>query len=216
MSNIKCDILAESLKIHWIHQLIKKTTVQKKKDSPDERNNYIRRHIIRKGSKSVLYGYTGRVIWELGSGHAAGPRCWAALYGMHKGVRPLSSEQLRCCCSVPKSCLILCDPVDRSPPRPLCPPLSPRVCSNSCSSTRWCYLTISSSATPFSSCLQSFPASGSFPGSQLFTSGGQSIGATERLQWYFYKEKYKLVCVLETILEGGLEEDDCNSPGQRC
>ena len=43
-----------------------------------------------------------------------------------------------------------------------CPPLSSRVCSNSCSLSRWCYLTISSSATLFSFCLQSFPASGSF------------------------------------------------------
>ena len=54
------------------------------------------------------------------------------------------------------------------------PSLSPRVCSNSCLLSRWCYLT-SSSATPFSFCLQSFPALGSFPVSQLFTSGGQSI-----------------------------------------
>ena len=60
--------------------------------------------------------------------------------------------------------------------RPLCPSLSPRVCSDSCPLSWWCYLTILSSATPFSSCLQSFPASGSFPMSRLFTSGGQSIG----------------------------------------
>ena len=63
------------------------------------------------------------------------------------------------------------------PTRPLCPPLSPRVCSNSCSLSWWCYLTISSSATPFSFCLQSFPPSVSFPISCLFTSGGQSIRA---------------------------------------
>ena len=55
----------------------------------------------------------------------------------------------------------------------LCLPLSPRVCSNSCPLSRWCYLTISSSASPFSFCLQSFPASGSFPVSPLFTIGGQ-------------------------------------------
>ena len=48
-----------------------------------------------------------------------------------------------------------------------CPSLSPGVCSNSCSLSQWCYLTISSSATPFSLCLQSFPASGSFPMSCL-------------------------------------------------
>ena len=54
------------------------------------------------------------------------------------------------------------------------PPLSPRVCSNSCLLNRWCYLTISSFATPFSFCLQSFPASGYFPVSQVFASGGQT------------------------------------------
>ena len=57
-----------------------------------------------------------------------------------------------------------------------CPSLSPGVCSNSCPLIQWCYLTISSSSAPFSFCLQSFPASGSFAMSQLFPSGGQSIG----------------------------------------
>ena len=56
-----------------------------------------------------------------------------------------------------------------------CPSLSPGVCSNSCPSSRWCHPTISSSVVPF--CPQSFQASGSFPMCQLFTSGGQSIGA---------------------------------------
>ena len=55
---------------------------------------------------------------------------------------------------------------------------NPGACSNSCSSSQWCHPTISSSVTLFSSCLQSFSASGSFPMSQLFTSGGQSIGAS--------------------------------------
>ena len=54
-----------------------------------------------------------------------------------------------------------------------CPSLSPRVCSYSCPLSRWCYVAISSSVAPFS-CLQTFPASGSFPMSWLFTSGGQS------------------------------------------
>ena len=56
--------------------------------------------------------------------------------------------------------------------------LSPRVCLNSCSLSWWCYLTILSSTAPFTFCLYSFPASGSFPMSQLFTSGCQSIGAS--------------------------------------
>ena len=55
---------------------------------------------------------------------------------------------------------------------------SPEVCSDSCPLSWWCYLTISSSATHRSSCPQSFPASGSFPMSRLFTAGGQSIGAS--------------------------------------
>ena len=55
---------------------------------------------------------------------------------------------------------------------------SPRACSNSCSLSWWYHPTISSSVVPFSSCLQSFPASGSFLMSQLFTSGGQSTGAS--------------------------------------
>ena len=59
-----------------------------------------------------------------------------------------------------------------------CPSLSPGVSSKSCSLSLWCHPTISSSVTPFSSCSQSFPASGSFPMSQFFTSGGQSIGAS--------------------------------------
>ena len=59
-----------------------------------------------------------------------------------------------------------------------CPSPSPRACSNSCPLSRWYHPTISSSVIPFSSWLQSFPASGSFPMSQLFSSGGQSIGAS--------------------------------------
>ena len=55
---------------------------------------------------------------------------------------------------------------------------TPRACSNSCPLSQWCHPTISSSVVPFSSCLQSFPASGSFPMSQFFAWGGQSIGVS--------------------------------------
>ena len=59
-----------------------------------------------------------------------------------------------------------------------CPSPTPGVYSNSCPSSQWCHPTISSPEVPFSSCPQSFPASGSFQMSQLFTSGGQSIGVS--------------------------------------
>ena len=59
-----------------------------------------------------------------------------------------------------------------------CPSPTPRVHPNPCPLSRWCHPTISSPVIPFSSCLQSFPASGSFQMSQLFTSGGQSIGVS--------------------------------------
>ena len=60
--------------------------------------------------------------------------------------------------------------------RPPCPSPTPRVHPNSCASSWWCHLAISSSVVPFSFCSQSLPASGSFPMSQLFAWGGQSIG----------------------------------------
>ena len=62
--------------------------------------------------------------------------------------------------------------------RPPCPSRTPGVYSNPCPSSRWCHPAISSSVVPFSSCPQSLQASGSFPMSQLFTSGGQSIGVS--------------------------------------
>ena len=81
------------------------------------------------------------------------------------------------CCSIAKLCMTLCNPVKCSTPGfPTSP--SPGACSNSCPLSRWCHPTISSSVAPFSSCLQSFPAPGSFPVSQLFPSGGQNVGAS--------------------------------------
>ena len=70
----------------------------------------------------------------------------------------------------------LCDPMDwLQHVRLLCPSPSPAVCSNSCPLSEWCHPTISSSVASFSSCLQSFSASGSFPMSQFFLSDGQNI-----------------------------------------
>ena len=62
--------------------------------------------------------------------------------------------------------------------RPPCPLQTPVVYSNSCPSSQWCHPAISSSVVPFSSCPQSLSVSGSFPTSQLFTWGGQSIGVS--------------------------------------
>ena len=79
------------------------------------------------------------------------------------------------------SCLLISDsmwPLGLQHARLPCPSPSPRACSNLCPLSQWCHSTISSSIVPFSSCLQSFPASGSFPMNWLFTSGGQSIGVS--------------------------------------
>ena len=96
---------------------------------------------------------------------------------MNKQMHTHSHEQSRQFSSVAQLCLTLCNAMDCSTPRF---PVHHQLleCSNSCPSSWWCHPTISSSVLPFSSCLQPFPASGSFPMSQSFTSGGQSIGAS--------------------------------------
>ena len=79
------------------------------------------------------------------------------------------------------SCSVVSDSLRPHEPqhsRPPCPSPTPGVYSNSCPLSRWCHPTILSSVIPFSSCPQSFPASGSFQMSQLFPSGGQSIGVS--------------------------------------
>ena len=79
------------------------------------------------------------------------------------------------------SCSVVSDslwPHELQHTRPPCPSPTPGVHPNSCPLSQWCHPTISSSVVPFSSCPQSFPASGSLPMSQLFTSGGQSIGVS--------------------------------------
>ena len=94
-------------------------------------------------------------------------RIWAALF-----LLPKSSVQFSC--SVMSNSL---PPHEPQHLRPLCPSPTPRVYLNSCPLSQWCHPTISSSVVTFS-CPQSFPASGSFQMSQLFTSGGQSIGVS--------------------------------------
>ena len=85
------------------------------------------------------------------------------------------------CSLVQFSCSVMSDslwPHGLQHTRPPCPSPTPGVYSNSCPSSRWCHPAISSSVVPFSSHLWSFPASGTFQMSQLFTSGGQSIGVS--------------------------------------
>ena len=80
-----------------------------------------------------------------------------------------------CCCSVASHIQLIVTPWSAECQASLSTP-TPGVCSNLCPSNQWCHPTITSSVVPFSSCLQSFPASGSFPMSQIFASGGQRIG----------------------------------------
>ena len=99
-----------------------------------------------------------------------------------------------------------------------CLSLSPRVCSNSCPLNQWCYPIISSSVTPFSSCPPSFPASGSFPRSWLFASGGQSIGASAsasvlpmNTQCWFPLELTVLISLLSKGLKSLLQHNSKTS-----
>ena len=80
--------------------------------------------------------------------------------------------------SVTQSCLTLLWPHELPHARPPCPSPTPGVHPNSCALSWWCHPAISSSVIPFSSCPQSLPASGSFPMSQHFAWGGQSIGVS--------------------------------------
>ena len=95
-----------------------------------------------------------------------------------------------------------------------CPSLSARVCSNACLLIRWCHPTILSSFVPFSSCPQSFPASKSFPTSQLFTSSGRSIEVSAlasvlpvNIQGWFPLE----LTGLTSLLSKGLSRISCST-----
>ena len=100
-----------------------------------------------------------------------------------------------------------------------CPSPTPRACSNLCPLSWWCHPTISSSVVPFSSCLQSFPASHSFPVSHRFASGGQNIGASAlaivlpmNIQDWFPLE---LTCSI-SLLSKGLSRVFSNTTVQKC
>ena len=109
-----------------------------------------------------------------------------------------------CCCSVTKLCPTL-QPHGLQYTKLPFPSLSPGVQLNSCTLSQQYYLTISFSVVPLSFCLQSFPTSGSFPMSQFFPSGGQSIGASasilpKNIQDWFPLELFGLISLLSKRL----------------
>ena len=107
--------------------------------------------------------------------------------------------------SVQFSCSVMSDSLQPHGLQLPCPSPTPRTCSNSCALSQWCHSTISSCVVPFSSCLQSFPASGSFPMRQFFESGSQNIGVSAsasvlpvNIQDWFPLEK-----LFQKVAEGG-------------
>ena len=101
---------------------------------------------------------------------------------------------------------------------PPCPSPTPEAYSNSCPLSRWCHPTTSSSVLPFSSCLQSCPASGSFQMSQFFTSGGQSIGLSASASVFptNIQDWFPLgLTGLTSMLSKGLSRVFCNTTVQR-
>ena len=133
-----------------------------------------------------------------------------------------------CCCSITQLCLTLCDPMNLQHTRLPCPSPSPRACSNICPLSQWCHPTISSSVVPFSSCLQSFPASGSFLMSRLFSSGGQSIVVSSSASvlpmniqgWFpsYIKLSFTMIfrlrsCIWKTMCQGVYRHCSCTDNG---
>ena len=117
------------------------------------------------------------------------------------------------------SCVYSLQPHGLQHTRLPCPSLNPRVCTNSCPLSWWCHPTISSSVIPFSSHLQSFPASGALQMSQFFASGGQSTGVSASASvllmniWYIYKQWYPLPFTgLISLLSKGFSLKRLQSP----
>ena len=107
-------------------------------------------------------------------GKSVGAFCLVRLiYGQYCQTGRTQRGSVQFSCSVMSNSL---RPHELQHARPPCPSPTPGVHTNSCPLSRWCHPTISPSIIPFSSCPQSFPESGSFQMSQLFASGGQSIG----------------------------------------
>ena len=108
------------------------------------------------------FGFSPGLPWRLTC--RTGRGCWLYTESSVQFSRSVVSDSLQ--------------PHELQHARPPCPSPTPGVYPNSCPSSQWCHPAISSSVVPFSSCSQSLPASGSFPMSQLFAWGGQSIGVS--------------------------------------
>ena len=107
---------------------------------------------------------------------------WTAREFLWEHDLDITWKKLSTVYSIQFSCSVVSDSLRRCEPqhtRPPCPSPTPGVHQNPWPLCWWCHSTISSSVIPFSSCPQSFPASGSFPMSQLCASGGQSIGVSD-------------------------------------
>ena len=143
---------------------------------------------------------SGTRLWRCSTGlHWLEQRCifhrnpWVLCQGQSQKIPPSQYDKnwlniihaqhvIRCC----SSCSVVPDSLQPHGPqhaRLPCPSPSPGACSNPCPLSRWCHPTISSSVTPFSSCPQSFPASGTIPVSRLFASGSLSMLHTYKV-WY--------------------------------
>ena len=121
------------------------------------------------GQKATVRTRHGTIDWfQVGKGVHQGCILSLCLFNLY-------AESVQFSCSVESDSL---RPPELQHARPPCPSPTPGVHSNSCPSSQWCHLAISSSVVPFSSCPQSLPASESFSMSQLFACGGQSTGVS--------------------------------------
>jgi len=136
---------------------------------------------------------------------------------LHSGYTNLHShQQCSSCCSFTQSCPTLCNPMDCSTPGF---PVLHHLLELAQTHVHWVgdgHLTISSSVIPSSSCLQSYPGSGSFPVSQLFTSGGQSIGASASVPPINIQDLFPLgLTGLISLLSKGLSRVFSNTTVQK-
>ena len=142
---------------------------------PNPRFNPCKRQLL------IVPGNVNWTNWTLKWWERYNSMTWKRPFTLPLGIKQKACWPIAVVTSVQFSRSVMSDSLRPHEPqhaRPPCPSPTPRVYSNSCPLSRWCHPTISSSVVPFSSCLQSFPASGTFQMSQLFASGGQSIGVS--------------------------------------